>query len=253
MHPFLCRNDAGDVRIHWPRLVWSVAVFFLIAVIANLMLRRFLGVPFSATNSILSIAVYVLSGAVWLYFAKRRAQGESAKQFSLAALLAGLTVACCLLAIVTLDRRSDLQKYATRQRLQQIIMMLVVTGDVHVSETTSVQVKRPSFDDDDLKKILELKPELDRVGSPLTIFGLSGTSVTDRGIGELATLDSLEYCFLERTAITDAAIDAFTRLPNLKMLSVWSTSVTAERLWTLNTKRPQLDIEPTTYQKLKSP
>jgi hypothetical protein len=216
------------------------------------MLRRFLGIRLSVTNSVSSTAVFVLGGAAWLYFAKRHAQGDSTKQFSLAALLAGVTVACCLLALMTLDRRSQLQEYATRQRLQQSIMTLVATGNVNVSGTTLIQVKRPSFDDDDLKKVLELKPELERVGSPLTFLDLSGTSVTDRGIGTLATLDSLEYCFLDRTAITDTAIDAFTPLPDLKVLSVQSTSVTADKLLILNKMRPQLDIDPKDYQKLKS-
>jgi hypothetical protein len=119
-----------------------------------------------------------------------------------------------------------------------------------VSETTLIQVKRPSFGDADLRKVLELAEPLEQAESPLTFVDLSGTSVTDAGVAELANVATLEYCFLERTGVTDAAIDALGALQWLKVLSVNSTRVTPERLLTLSDARPELNIEPKTYLKL---
>jgi hypothetical protein len=121
-----------------------------------------------------------------------------------------------------------------------------------VSETTLIQVKRPSFGDADLRKVLELAEPLEQAESPLTFVDLSGTSVTDAGVAELANAAALEYCFLERTGVTDAAIDALGALQRLKVLSVNSTRVTPERLLKLSDARPELNIEPKTYLRLRA-
>ena len=130
-------------------------------------------------------------------------------------------------------------------------MAIVGTGTVHVSGKTFVQIKRPSFDDDDLEEFIRLTTQLDDIGSPLYFLDLSGTNVTDRGVARLATTDSLEYLFLERTAVTDASIDSVEALPHIRVMSVMSTVVTPGRLLTLSDKQPTWNINPKTYQRLK--
>ena len=252
LHPLLCRSDSGDIAIRWPRLVWWLAVYVLVSVLFGLAFQFFVGARFHATHIAFTIIATALPSVLLLYLAKRHAEGKSARQFSLSALLASATVACVLFALIGSERHSQLENYGKREQLEQAIMKIVGNGSVHVSGTTLIQVKRLSFDDEDLQKILELKVQLDEIESPLTLLDLSGTTITDQGVRVLRGVDSLEYCFLERTGVTDMSIDAFSGLPNLKVMSVMSTRVTPQRLLTLSISHPQLNIEPKTYLKLKS-
>lgn len=123
-------------------------------------------------------------------------------------------------------------------------MDMVGSGHAHLGNPTVIQVKRLSFNDDDLAKVLQLQPELEAVGSPIGILDLTGTSVTDQGVGQLEKITSLEYCYLSKTRITDAALESLKSLPKLKVLQVDATGVTTQALAKLSETRPQLDISP---------
>jgi hypothetical protein len=194
----------------------------------------------------------LLPQALLLHFLKRRAEGRRLWQFSLSTLLASVTVACILLAMTGTDRRHDLERQAMRGQLFRSIMQIVGTGNVHITGGTLIQVQRPSFNDDDLRDVLELREQLERHDCPISILDFSGTNISDRGVAELKQLRSLEYIFLLNTSITDASIDVLGTLPNLKMLGVNNTQVTPERLKKLSQDRPGLRIEPQTYRTLKS-
>jgi hypothetical protein len=252
MHPLLVRNDAGEVSVRWRPLIVALAVYAVASLAMGFALQWSIGGRFRATTAIFVIVATALPSIVLLYFAKRHAEGKSARQFSLAAFLASATIACLLFALLGSARQADLARYAERQRLAAALNEIVGQGQARVSETTLIQVKRPSFGDADLRKVLELAEPLEQAESPLTFVDLSGTSVTDAGVAELANAAALEYCFLERTGVTDAAIDALGALQRLKVLSVNSTRVTPERLLKLSDARPELNIEPKTYMKLRA-
>jgi hypothetical protein len=196
--------------------------------------------------------VILLPQLLIIYLAKRRAEGKALWQFSLLALFVSVTVACILFALIGADRRADLERFAKREQLHDSIMKIVGLGNVHVSGGTSIQVQRPSFNDEDLRKLLALRDELERFDSPISNVDLSGTSITDQGFAELQQLRSLEYAFFLNTSITDASIDVLAKLPKLKVLGVNGTQVTPARLLKLSEDRPDLKIEPQTYRKLKT-
>jgi hypothetical protein len=252
MHPLLRRSDAGDVAIRWPMLFWWVAIYIVTMLIVGLAFQQFVSDRFRATQIAFSAIAGILPSVLLLYIARRHAEGKSARQFSVTALLTCTAVACVLFALLGSQRRTDMEVFAKRQRLQDEITMIVGKGNVHVTGTTLVQVKRSSFDDHDLQKLLQRKRQLDEVDAPLTNLDLSDTNITDHGVGKLKIVDSLEYCFLERTGVTDTSIDTLSQLPNLRVASVASTAVTSERLLKLSIERPRLNIEPKTYLKLKS-
>ena len=252
MHPFLARMNDGRVAIRWSRCVAFLAAYIIGFALIVTLFNSFLGIRLSVTRIAFLTLATLLPPVLLLYVAKRRAEGKSARQFSLLAMLAAITVACVLFALSGSERRADLEAYAQRERLQEAIMSIVGQGQVNVSSTTLIQVKRPSFDDDDLAKVMRFKDQLDESDAPLTFLDLSDTSVTDQGVAALANVESLEYCFLDRTGVSDEAIEALKALPNLKLLSTQSTGVTSERLLNLSKKRPELDIEPKTYRRSKS-
>jgi hypothetical protein len=252
MHPFLNRDDTGQVVIRWSRIVASLIAYIVVSLAVTVVLQHFMGVRFRARMYASSTVVVGLWLLLCLHVAKRHAEGKSARQFSLSAMLAGTAGICLLLALLGSERRADSENSAHRQHLQEVIMAIVGTGTVHVANQTLVQVKRSTFDDDDLEEIGRLKTQLADVNSPLYFLDLSGTNVTDHGLATLASMDSLEFLFLERTAVTDVSIDAVETLPHIRVISVVSTVVTPERLLRLSVKRPQWNIEPKTYQRLKA-
>ncbi len=252
MHPFLNRNENGRVVIRWSRLVPCLAVAILASLAVTVAFQYFMGIRFRVRVFAISTMFTIVPWLVLLYVAKRQAEGKSARQFSLAALLAGITVVCLFFALTGSERRADSEELAQREQHEKALMAIVGTGTVHVSGQTFVQIKRTSFSDDDLEKIIRFKTQLDDVGSPLYFLDLSGTNVSDRGIARLATMKSLEYLFLERTAVTDASIDSIEALPHIRVMSAMSTVVTPERLLKLSIKQPKWDINPKTYQRLKT-
>ena len=211
--------------------------------------QYFFGIRFRVAHSILMAVTMALAWALMLCIAKRRAEGKPARQFGLLGLLIATAYFCSILALGAEDRRSILEIQAKREQLQQSITTIVGNGTVRVSGTTLVQVKRPAFNDDDLKHLIAIAAQLEEIGSPLNFLDVCGTSVTDQGIRQLATVDSLEYCFLERTSITDASINAIDALPRLRVVSAMSTAVTPERLFKLSQRKPELNISPKSYQR----
>jgi hypothetical protein len=253
LHALLQRNDAGEVTIHWWRLIVMSAAIVGGVLIGALALSYFAGAPFRIGRVAMMSLWILLSHLVFVFVAKRYAEGRSLRQFSLLNLFVVVSIACILLALITADRRRDLARNVARERLESSIKQIVGIGNVQFSgSTTLIQVKRPSFNDDDLQKLLGLNEKLQQLGAPIYLLDLSGTSVTDRSVVGLKHIHSLEYCFLLQTSVTDASIDALRVLPKLKVLGVNSTAVTTERLLQLSIERPELNIEPKAYQKLKA-
>lgn len=251
LHPFLVRDGTGEITIRWPRVVALLAAYVIGALIVSLFVRHY-GRSFRASQLVVPIVFCLLPNLLILHLAKRHAEGRSFWQFSLATLLVSLTVACILLAVLGSAHRADLEHQAKRLRLENAIMQIVGNGIVRLSSTTIIQVRRPTFNDEDLRKLLQLRNPLEGINAPISVLDVSYSQVTDQGVAELKQLDSLETCALVETAITDASIDTLTELPNLKLLSVTTTSVTPERLLKLSSDRPNLIIAPTDYRRIDS-
>jgi hypothetical protein len=243
MHSFFQQNDSGQATTQWSAITKMSAGYFVGFLFANWALYQFAGVHFRIESVLFSFVPFVISTAVVLYFGKLRAQGIPAHQFSLMTLLAVTTIASVLLGALSWQRQADLEAIAKRRRLEAFIMTIIGQGTVHVSSTTLIQVKRPTFDDD-LTKILRLQPQFEGLAAPITIIDLSGTRITDAGVRELRAIDSLEICSMDQTVITDASLDALKDLPKLKVLGVNSTRVTEQGLLRLSILRPQLNLLP---------
>jgi hypothetical protein len=124
----------------------------------------------------------------------------------------------------------------------------VGAGTVRVSQQTLIQVTRPTFGDEDLRRMLELHDAAIRADSTIYTLSLSGTAVTDEGVKLLESVPTIEYCFLFGKGLSNASVDVLEVLPNLRMLQIQSDGVTPERLQQLSIDRPELKIVPTLRQ-----
>lgn len=253
LHWYLRRNAAGEVVIFWRRFGLVVAGTTAGALIGVGIARFFSPRPIQVARIVIPAVFVFIPQFLVLHVVKRRAEGRSIWQFSLWSLLAAMTVICVLLTMTVLDRRADLERFAAREALEKKLNASIAgSGGIGVGQQTSIVISLPTFGDQELKAILELHKQHARADSAIHFVALTGTAVTDAGVKLLQDVPTLEYCFLTQTQITDASIDVLEKLPNLKLLQVQSTKVTPERLRQLSIDRPELNIEPKSYQQLKN-
>jgi len=250
MHPFFRQDESGKTTIRWSFFVALLAVQFFSYYIVAILIHYFAGRHLRIERFLMGFLPMTIPVLILLYLYRLRAHGKSANRFSLATLLGAFTIVCIVLGIVSWQRQTDLAVHAKRQRLETTMMSIIGQGTVRVSSSTLIQVKRPTFSDDDLARIVQLQPQLEAIDAPITMIDLSGTKISDHGVGQLRAIDSLEYCFLGQTGVTDASLEALGALPKLKILGLDSTRVTGEGKLTLSKLLPKLVIQPTTYRRL---
>lgn len=222
-----------------------------IFVVMGWLVDYFRGQPFRPTRMIVLYGVMVVC-LVWLLGAmQRQAQGKPKWQFQLRDILVLITVIGVILAAGRWERDYAFGKQTERQTISDEIVELTGARRVSVSGnpgSTMIFAFRSTFGDGDLDKLVQLTDRLNSLDAPITFLDLSGTQITDQGAAALASLDSLEFCFLDKTQVSDQAVDELQQLQHLKVLSVRNTGVSVNRLKQLSIDRPDLDIEPKTYQ-----
>ena len=110
-HPFFRRNAAGEIVIRWWRLVIFVGAPLLVV---NLLVAQFSGRALRPTQILIPFVIVLLPQLLIVQFAKRRLEGKRLWQFSMSALLVGMTAACVVFAMLGMDRRVDLERFARR-------------------------------------------------------------------------------------------------------------------------------------------
>ncbi|HVT30168.1 MAG TPA: hypothetical protein VHE81_19305 [Lacipirellulaceae bacterium] len=149
-----------------------------------------------------------------------------------------------LFGAMSWSRQRDMEMFATRRRLEATLSNIIGQGRASVGSSTLIIVKRSTFNDNDLARIVDLQRQLAKTGSPIYFIALEGTKVNDVGINRLAEIDSLEHCFLGQTTISDVSMKALEKLPKLKTLDVHATRVTNQALLRLSKSRPGINLMP---------
>jgi hypothetical protein len=186
--------------------------------------------------------LYFLAAGLYVQRRRLRSGGQRRFQFGMPFLFVTMTVAAVWLALARWDYVLTLDRHSRRQQVEAEIRKIVGTGEVHVSEQLVVQVKRATFNDDDLRRVLELQDTLREIDVDFQLLDLSNTAITDAGVRQLAGCDRLEYLFLSGTAVTDAGLEIVSELPYLKMISVDGAQVSANALARMRAERPKLNI-----------
>ena len=91
----------------------------------------------------------------------------------------------------------------------------------------NASVAGPGFGDAELARLAPL-------AANLRWLDLSGTSVTDAALLQVAAMQNLERLYLQRTAITDAGLKSILPLADLYYLNLYGTAVTDEGLIALH-------------------
>ena len=216
-----------------------------------LMLRAFTEIRVRTVSVVIVLLASAILPALVSMIRQRIVSGDRLSQFSLSGLVSLVAVAGLFAGLVRLDFESNQGNGDERAVLQRDFLDTIGQGTGNVATETLIQVRRPSFNDADLAQVMRLLNRLNELGGRVTILDLSGTGVTDDALKLIVNVNSLQFCFLDRTQVTNTAIDAIGwELPQLQAVSFKSTAVTDQRLLQLSLARPRLMIEPKTYQRL---
>lgn len=170
-------------------------------------------------------------------------QGKS--QYGMGFLLTVVTLIAVWLMLVRWDISSRDDARLLRQEIEGRIQALIGQGRVNLSsDSLFVQVARPDFDDAALQTLIAQTPLLDRAEARFFLLDLSGTSITDKGLEQLAGLHQLEFLYLDGTKITTDGLKVINQMPKLQVLSVRQTAVPIEHLNGLRQVRPRLQVSP---------
>ncbi len=192
LRPYLVKNAAGEFEIRWRMLIWFLLLVAFFSIPSQLVLNYFTGMPlkpFRLASSTLTILLTMLTIVI---VGRNYANGQSIWRFSMRTLLLAITAACVLWTFAALDQKSGKSIRAERAKLEAQILEIVGDGSVSVSGTpgsTFIGVNRPSFNDEDLKAILQFRDRLDQADAPITFLDFSSTNLTDQGVSLLFALD----------------------------------------------------------------
>lgn len=237
---------SADVRRELFRLLWLASMALAGPAVVSSVLARWTGHQLRWSTFLL-LAIPVVSGLAansWRRLQTLRGCPPRRGQYGLGQLLlfTGLTALWLTVA------RWDLAAMQTRQGAQALledrIRSIVVDGRVHLSKSLFVHVQRPSFDDRDLRLLVDQLPALKTVDARLFYLDLSNTQITDQGLSLLADCHSLEFLILDNTRVSHQGLKVIAQMPLLQSLSLRNTRVPVEELAKVRSQRPRILVSP---------
>ena len=104
----------------------------------------------------------------------------------------------------------------------------------------SCDITRASFDDDDLRKLIQLASERTPGISQVSFLNLEKTSVTDAGLQSVHLGPHLTHLFLPSIKLSNESIDSLVACRKLKYLSLDESKLTTEQVMNLRRSLPEL-------------
>ncbi len=210
IRPYLVKNAAGEFEIRWRMLFWLLPLVVFSSFAGQFVLSYFTGIPLKPFRLASTALTLVLTMLTIVIVGRNYANGQSIWRFSMRSLLLAITAFSVLWTFVALDQQSEKETRAERAKLEAQILEIIGDGTVSVSGTpgsTFIAVNRPSFNDRDLKAILQFRDRLDEVDAPITFLDFSSTNLTDKGASLLLSLESLKHCHLTPGDLSEHTIE----------------------------------------------
>jgi len=209
LQTYLVKNATGEFEIRWRMFGWIILLLVFSTLAGQLVLSYFTGIPLKPFRFASTTLTMVLSMLTIVIVGRNYANGQSIWRFSMRSLLLAITAFSVIWTFFALDQQSEKETRAERAKLEAQILEIVGDGSVSVSGTpgsTFVGVNRASFDDRDLKAILQFQDRLEEVDAPITFLDFSSTNLTNQGVSLLLALDSLEHCYLNSGKISEETL-----------------------------------------------
>ncbi len=241
-----------EVRRELIRLAWLASMALAGPAIVSGALARGTGHQLRWSTFLL-LAIPVVSGLAassWRRLRTLRGQAPRRRQFGLAQLMLFTGLAAVWLTVARWDLAAMQTPQGAKAVLEERIRQIVGDGRVHLSQSLFVQVQRKSFDDNDLRRLVDQLPALQSVNARFFYLDLSNTQITDRGMALLADCHSLEFLSLDNTRVSPQGLKVIAQMPLLQALSLRDTRVPPEELAKVRSQRPKVLVSPEEIQPL---
>ena len=235
-----------DVRRELIRLVFLVTMALAGPAVASAVLARWTGHQLHGSTFLL-LAIPVVSGlAAGSYRRLQTLRGQAPRrgQFGLGQLMLFTSLAALWLTVARWQFAALQTPQGAKAAIEERIRRIVGEGRVHLTKSLFVQVERNSFNDSDLRLLVDQLPALQSVNARFFYLDLSDTRITDRGLALLADCHSLEFLSLDNTQVSPQGLQVIAQMPLLQALSLRNTQVPAEELAKVRSQRPRVLVTP---------
>jgi hypothetical protein len=241
-----------EVRRELIRLAWLASMALAGPAVAFAALAQWTGHQLRWSTFLL-LAIPVVSGLAASSCRRLRSlRGPSTPrgQFGLAQLMLFTSIAALWLTVARWDLAAMQTPQGAKAVIEERIRQIVGDGRVHLSQSLFVHVQRKSFDDNDLRRLVDQLPALRSMNARFFYLDLSNTQITDRGMALLADCHSLEFLTLDNTRVSPQGLKVIAQMPLLQALSLRNTRVPAEELAKVRSQRPKVLVSPEEAQPL---
>ena len=238
-------DQGGEPIVRWSRVAAFVGIVVGSNALAMLLLSMVIGIAFKLSLVFIgsSGAIVVLTIAVELQ-RQRVLTGRWRFRLSIRTGLILMIEAACFFAIVGNEIRVNQQGHAANLVLKTKLEELIEGGNAYISAVegtgVSCDITRASFDDDDLRKLIQLASERTPGISQVSFLNLEKTSVTDAGLQSVHLGPHLTHLFLPSIKLSNESIDSLVACRKLKYLSLDESKLTTEQVMNLRRSLPKL-------------
>ena len=238
-------DQDGEPIVRWSRVAAFVGIVVGSNALAMLLLSLVIGIPFKLSLVFVMScgAIVVLTIAVELQ-RQQVLTGRWRYRLSISTGLILMIEAACFFAVVGNEIRANQQGHAANQVLKTKLEELINGGNAYISAVdgtgVSCDVARASFDDDDLRKLVQLASERTPGISQVSFLNLEKTSVTDAGVQVVHLCPHLTHLFLPAVQLSNESIACLVACQKLKYLSLDESKLTSEQVTELKRNLPNL-------------
>ncbi len=238
-------DQGGEPIVRWSRVAAFVGIVVGSNALAMLLLSLVIGIPFKLSLVFITScgAIVVLTIAVELQ-RQRVLTGRWRSRLSIRTGLILMIEAACFFAVVGNEIRANQQGHAANLALKTKLEELIDGGNAYISAVegtgVSCDITRASFDDDDLRKLIQLASERSPGISQVSFLNLERTSVTDAGLQSVHLGPHLTHLFLPSIKLSNEAIANLGACRKLKYLSLDESKLTTEQVMNLRRSLPEL-------------
>lgn len=246
------RYESGRVRVRYGRVITFLITIVCAEFVGGAITRHFAEVPIDTTFMLATMCVVAAYLVVVIELQRRRLQYGSWKlHLSLRTLLLLTALAAAFFAVVSRATRENQRLMAVNVELQKQLEAVLQGGTVAIGmpggARITCQATRASFSDDDLAKVIALASEGGTRPCELSMLFLSGTSVTNAGVRQLAACDKLVLIDLPPLNLDTAALDALVKCRRLEFIIIDERRLTREQGSRLREALPKVRLNGRTW------
>lgn len=188
---------------------------------------------------------------VFEFLRQKKLNPDSRFRFSLGFIFLMIAMVAVFFGAVSYEIRATTIGFERNKVLQGELEQILQGGTVSIGNfdcrRITCDAARPTFSDSDLHLLLQKCRHPSQGTQELSGLFLGSTSVTEKGIGELAECDQLELLFLPSVTFSDQTIASISKCKKLKYLGINEKKLTKGQIAVLRKELPKVKLNGKTW------